>query len=417
MQGIPLKSFKQHITEASVAGKNLHMSHLEDAVLYGGVDGTRDAITALRSLRDMLAGNSSGAVDVTVKWDGAPAVFCGIDPSDGEFFVAKKGIFNKNPKVYKSVADVKADTSGELADKLSIAYVELKKLGIKNVIQGDLMFTKGDLKTASIEGEKYVVFQPNTIAYAVPADSELADKLKNANLGIVFHTSYNGKSFEDMTASYGVDTSKLKKVPSVWYQDATIHDLSGKATLTADDTAEVTSALSEAGKIFQKISGTTLKAIEQDPEFATTLETYNNTFVRKGETVTDTKAHVAGLIAWAAKKFDADIASKKSEKGQAAAGARKDAYMAFFSNHNKANLDLMYQLQNAIVKAKLIIIEKLDSLKKINTFVKTSDGFRVTSQEGFVAIDHLKGGAVKLVDRMTFSKNNFDPNVIKGWQK
>jgi hypothetical protein len=410
-------SFKQHIAEASVAGKNVHLMHLEDAVLYGGVEGTRDAINALRSLRDMLAGNSNGAVDVTVKWDGAPAVFCGVDPSDGEFFVAKKGIFNKNPKVYKSIADVKADTSGELADKLSVAYVELKKLGIKNVIQGDLMFTKGDLKTVSIEGEKYVVFQPNTIAYAVPADSQLADTLKKANLGIVFHTSYNGSSFESMTASYGVDTRKLKKVASVWYQDATIHDLSGQATLTAADTAQVTAALSEAGKIFQKISGSTLKAIEQDAEFATTLETYNNTYVRKGETVTDTKAHVAGLITWATKKFDADIASKKSEKGQDAATARKDAYLAFFNDSNKANLDLMYQLQNAIVKAKLIIIEKLDSLKKINTFVKTSDGFRVTSQEGFVAIDHLKGGAVKLVDRMTFSKNNFDPNVIKGWQK
>jgi hypothetical protein len=410
-------SFKQHITEASVAGKNLHMSHLEDAVLYGGVSGTRDAINALRSLRDMLAGNSKGTVDVTVKWDGAPAVFAGVDPSDGQFFVAKKGIFNKNPKVYKSVADVKADTSGELADKLSIAYTELKKLGIKNVIQGDLMFTKGDLQTASIEGEKYVVFQPNTIAYAVPAESELADKLKKANLGIVFHTSYNGSSFESMTASYGVDITKLKKVPSVWYQDATLHDLSGKATLTADDTAEVTAALSDAGKIFQKISSTTLKAIEEDPEFATTLETYNNSYVRKGKTVTDTNGHVNGLITWATKKFDVDIASKKSEKGQAAASARKDAYLSFFSDSNRANLDLMYQLQNAIVKAKLIIIEKLDSLKKINTFVKTSDGFRVTSQEGFVAIDHLKGGAVKLVDRMTFSKNNFDPNIIKGWQK
>jgi len=410
-------SFKQHIAEASVAGKNVHLMHLEDAVLYGGVSGTRDAINALRSLRDMLAGNSNGAVDVTVKWDGAPAVFCGVDPSDGEFFVAKKGIFNKNPKVYKSIADVKSDTSGELADKLSVAYTELKKLGIKNVIQGDLMFTKGDLKTVSIEGEKYVVFQPNTIAYAVPADSELADTLKKANLGIVFHTSYHGSSFESMTASYGVDTTKLKKVASVWYQDATIHDLSGKATLTAADTAQVTAALSEAGKIFQKISSTTLKAIEEDPEFATTLETYNNTYVRKGETVTDTKAHVNGLIAWATKKFDADVASKKSEKGKADAIARKDAYMAFFSDHNRANLDLMYQLQNAIVKAKLIIIEKLDSLKKINTFVKTNDGFRVTSQEGFVAIDHLKGGAVKLVDRMTFSKNNFDANIIKGWQK
>jgi hypothetical protein len=333
------------------------MQHLEDAVLYGGVRGTRDAINALRSLRDMLAGNSKGAVDVTVKWDGAPAVFCGIDPSDGQFFVAKKGIFNKNPKVYKSIADVKADTSGELADKLSIAYTELKKLGIKNVIQGDLMFTKGDLKTASIDGEKYIVFQPNTIAYAVPADSALAATLKKANLGIVFHTSYNGSNFENMSASYDVDTNKLKKVSTVWYQDATLRDLSGKATLTAADTAQVSAALAEAGKIFQKISGTTLKTIEEDPEFATTLETYNNTYVRKGQTVTDTKAHVNGLISWATKRFDTDIASKKSEKGKAVAAARKDAYLSFFSASNKANLDLIYQLQNAIVKAKLIIIE------------------------------------------------------------
>lgn len=393
------------------------MQHLEDAVLYGGVNGTRDAINALRSLRDMLAGNSSNGIDVTVKWDGAPAVFCGIDPTDGQFFVAKKGIFNKNPKVYKSIADVKADTSGELADKLSIAYTELKKLGIKNVIQGDLMFTSGDVKNETIDGEKYVVFQPNTLAYAVPADTDLARTIKKAKVGIVFHTSYNGNSFESMTATFGVDISKLKKVPTVWYQDATIHDLSGKATLTTTDTAEVTSALSIAGKIFQKISGNTLKELESNPDFATTLETYNNTFVRKGETVNDTRAHVQGLIDWATARFDKDIATKKSAAGVATATARKEEYLSFFSDENKANLDLMYQLQNAIVKAKLIIIQKLDSLKKMSTFVKTSDGFKVTSQEGFVAIDRLKGGAVKLVDRMTFSRNNFNPEIIKGWQK
>jgi hypothetical protein len=412
-----MKSFKDYITEASVPGKNVHMQHLEDAVLYGGVDGTRDAINALRSLRDMLAGNSSNSIDVTVKWDGAPAVFCGIDPSDGEFFVAKKGIFNKNPKVYKSVDDVKADTSGELADKLSIAYTELKKLGIKNVIQGDLMFTAGDVKTETIDGTKYAVFQPNTIAYAVPSDSNLAKAITKAKLGIVFHTSYSGTSFENMNASFGVDISKLKKVSSVWYQDANLRDISGKATLTASDTANVTAALSIAGKIFQKISSNTLSAIESNPEFATTLETYNNTFVRKGQTVTNTKAHVQGLISWATEKFNKDIASKKSAAGIASATSRKEAYLSFFNKENIENLDLMYQLQNAIVKAKLIIIDRLDSLNRMSTFVKTSDGFKVTSQEGFVAIDRLKGGAVKLVDRMTFSKNNFNPEIIKGWQK
>ena len=128
-----MNSFEQYveILEATKSGKNVHMTHIEDRVIYGGVKGAREAIFALRSLRDMLAGNSKSSTNVTVKWDGAPAVFAGIDPSDGKFFVAKKGIFNKNPKVYKSEADVRADTSGDLADKLTIAFNELKDLGIK----------------------------------------------------------------------------------------------------------------------------------------------------------------------------------------------------------------------------------------------------------------------------------------------
>ena len=127
-------SFKEFITEQ----KNTHITHIEDRVIYGGVDGTRQAILALRSLRDMLGGVKEGSV--SVKWDGAPAIFAGVDPSDGKFFVAKKGIFNKNPKVYKTPAEVEADTSGDLADKLKQALQYLPELGIKGVIQGDFLF-------------------------------------------------------------------------------------------------------------------------------------------------------------------------------------------------------------------------------------------------------------------------------------
>lgn len=416
-ESVGLKSFKEYIIETSTEGKNLHMTHIEDQVIYGGVKGAREAILALRSLRDMLAGNAKSSTDVTVKWDGAPAVFAGIDPSDGQFFVAKKGIFNKNPKIYKSIDDVRADTSGDLADKLSIAYTELQKLGIKGVLQGDIMFTQKDLSVEDYDGDKYITFQPNTIVYAVPADSAIAKTIKSAKIGVVFHTRYTGDSLETMKASYDFDASELKKIPSVWYQDAKVHDLSGKATLTAADTQEVTAKLSEAGRIFQKISGSTLKQIEENPEFAQSLETFNNTLVRKGQTITDTKKHVEDLISWAAARFEKDIESKKSDKGKEMASQKRDAYMSFFSDENKKNLDLVYQLQNAIIDAKKIIIAKLDALKKMKTFIRTKDGFRVTGQEGFVAIDHLKGGAVKLVDRMEFSKNNFSPDIIKGWDR
>ena len=176
-------SFKQHIAEA----KNTHMTHIEDMVIDGGVDGARSAIFALRDLRDMLAGHDNSSKQVTVKWDGAPAVFAGIDPSDGKFFVAKKGIFNKNPKVYKSVKDVKADTSGDLQKKLTVAFQELSKLGIKKgVYQGDIMFTKKDLKKTTIDGKKYITFHPNTIVYAVPV--EAATEIMRAKIGVVWHT-------------------------------------------------------------------------------------------------------------------------------------------------------------------------------------------------------------------------------------
>ena len=122
-----MKKLTSYLSEA----KNTNMTHIEDLILDGGVKGARQAILALRSLRDMLSGNARAPVDITVKWDGAPAVFAGLDPSDGQFFVAKKGIFAKNPKVYKNHDDIDADTSGDLNKKLKLAFDNLKNLGIK----------------------------------------------------------------------------------------------------------------------------------------------------------------------------------------------------------------------------------------------------------------------------------------------
>ena len=404
--------FGQYLAEE----KNTHMTHIEDQVIYGGVSGARDAILALRSLRDMLSGNAPGARDVTVKWDGAPAVFCGIDPTDGKFFVAKKGIFNKNPKVYKTNSDIDNDIpNADLNNKMKIALAELSKLGIKGVVQGDIMFTSDDLKKETIDGESYITFHPNTIVYAVPMASDEAMRIRSARIGVVFHTSYEGKDFESMRAKYGVDVGKFRKVKSVWAQDAQLRDLSGTVTLTKKETAEVTKALSEAGRIFRQISSTTLKQIESNSELARTIETYNNTYVRANKPIGDTTKHVEGLIKYINDKFQKEIDKLKSEKGRAGKAAKRDEFLSFFDESNKNNLKLLFDLQKALVVAKLKIINKLNKLNKINTFVKTQNGFKVTGAEGFVAIDHIKGGAVKLVDRLEFSANNFSADIIKGW--
>lgn len=401
--------FKEFITEQ----KNTHMTHIEDKVLYGGVKGTRQAIMALRELRDMLGGVHKGSV--SVKWDGAPAVFAGIDPNDGKFFVAKKGIFNKNPKVYKTPAEVDADTSGDLASKLKLSLKHFPELGIKGVVQGDLLFTN-DLKTDIIKGKKYLTFHPNTIVYAVPYDSPEAKLIRKSKIGVVWHTTYTGSSFETMQAAYGVNVSKFKKTNNVWSQDAMLRDLT-RATMSAKDTEEVNEYLSQAGKLFNQIAGSTLRELQASPELSQSIETYNNTFVRAGSVIGDTKRHTEGLIKHLNKKFQKEIDSKKSEKGKANWRAKLADTMKFFSTGNKASLIKMFELQKVIVLAKLKLINNLNKLSKLDTFIKTRNGYKVTGAEGFVAIDKLGGDAVKIVDRMEFSYNNFSADILKGWDK
>jgi hypothetical protein len=410
-------SFKQYLAEAAAEGKNIHMTHIEDTVVYGGAEGAANALGSLMSLRKTLSGSVSKQYDISVKWDGAPAVFAGIDPTDGKFFVAKKGIFNKNPKVYKSIADVNADTSGDLAKKLSIAFTELSKLGITGIVQGDIMFTKGDVKDESIDGKEYLVFQPNTIAYAVEKGTQISKDIAKANLGIVFHTTYTGNSFESLKASYGVDITKLKKTPSVWYDDAVIRDLSGKVSLTAAESKDIDSRIEAAKNIFTSIEKSTLKEISSNPELSATLETYYNSKIRAGTDMGDSKKYAEELLTFINKKYQKEIDTRKTEKGKAAQVAARDQFLSFFSEKNKANLIKVFDLQKAIVAIKNIMIGKLNSIGSMSTFLKTSNGYAVTGKEGFVAIDHLSNNALKLVDRLEFSKANFSPDVIKGWQK
>lgn len=408
----------QRLSSFLTEDKNTHMEHLEDNLLNAGVDGARESINYLRSLRDMLAGKSRSAVNVTVKWDGAPAVFAGIDPSDGKFFVAKKGIFNKNPKVYKTKADVDADTKGDLNIKMNLALKHLPSMNIKGVIQGDFLYAKKDIKKVQIDGESYITFHPNTIVYAIPAKSPLATKILRSEIGVVWHTNYRGKSFESMSASFGEKiASNLKDTRSVWSVDAAYKDVTGNATMTQAETDAVTLLLSAAGKQFNKVNKATFDGITENEELLARVKTYLNVKVRAGEKIADPSKFVTDMVGWIYEYYQKEIDKLKSEKGKAGRAERRKEVMSYFSNVDKSQIVALFELYNMIVEVKLLIISKLDKAKAIGTFLKTKDGYRVTEQEGFVAIDRMGKNAVKLVDRMGFSKANFSDEFIKGWQK
>ena len=409
-------SFTEYLNE-SKEGKNLHLEHLEDEVLNGGVVGTRGAISFLQSLRDMLAGHATGrTVNLTTKWDGAPAIFAGINPENGKFFVGTKGVFAQNAKLNYTNADIDSNHPGEgLNKKLKIALQYLPELGITGVMQGDMMFTTADLKIETIEGKKYITFQPNTIVYAVPADSDLANSIKTAKMGIVWHTTYNGDTMADMKASFGADIGGFKNSKNVWYRDASFVDASGTATFTKQETDALNAILSQAGSLFRTISPRTLNQIATNDTYKVAIKAWNNLKVREGKEITNTAQHVAGLIATTEEKMNKLILDAKKADTKLKRQMEKNIVMAFYKS-NKNELKKIFDLQNLLVRAKNMIVKKLQQVQdSVGTYLRVDDkGLKVTAPEGFVAIDKI-GKAVKLVDRLEFSQANF--NATKNWSK
>ena len=401
-----------------MAVKNLHLEHLEDEIINNGIDGGRASINFLRSLRDMMKGNTKKGVNMTVKWDGAPAIWAGKHPEDGRFFVAKKSLFNKEPLFYTSESEIKSasELSGDLEKKFIESFHYLSKLSWNKILQGDLMFTEKDKKMQEIDGVNYVTFQPNTIMYAADIKSDLGEAIATAKYGVVFHTTYEGATIEDFGASFGADISSLGHSKDVWIDDATYKSVAGNSTMTAKDTVTLTKALQETGKNFHKIKKPALmkfKKVQQTIQSkgaGATYKTYMNTQIRKGKFNLTYNDYIKHFDDYWRTKVVAKVKMEKTKKMKEEMGVQLRRELVGL----KLLITALTTFQTNMVNAKDVIIKGLNTVKSIGTFKKTAKGFDVVNPEGYVAIDD-SGKAVKLVDRMEFSLNNF--TVAKNWDK
>jgi hypothetical protein len=231
--------------------------HLEDLIFNKGYAGAEEALNYIDSLRHMLAEGTGTTTQLTVKWDGSPAIICGIDPEDSKFFVGTKAVFSKGePKRAKSTKQIQGwyGDQPELAEILTNALRYLSKLNIGGVVQGDLLFTPGKVNRVEVNDEECYVFTPNTITYAVPVNSQLGERIANAKLGIIFHTSYTGgDTIDSMTAQFGVNVASFTQTRDVWFDDATYKDYTGVASLTPSENLKIEKYLAATAKTIQKI--------------------------------------------------------------------------------------------------------------------------------------------------------------------
>jgi len=394
--------------------KNTHLEHLEDDILNQGTEGGFNAINFLRELGDMLTRPQSN-VKVTTKWDGAPAIICGKDPVSQRFFVGTKSVFAKTaPKVIYSEADADAMYEGQLAQKLKDAYKYLSQLPIQGVLQGDLLYTD-DKDTRLVNGEQSIVFQPNTIVYAVPTNSQLGARVARSKLGIVFHTTYTGPTLADMNAQFGANVSKLQGNPDVMVFSSDFTDATGAAKMTQSEKRQFDMLVNRAegslkqASVFLNILG----SYGQSKFMMNVLfKQFFNSYIRQGrpirnaqDVVQDFKAYYAGLL-------NKEVASKKTKSAQDKYLQMRTDGLKFLQQNEKSVYFTVASYMN-LIEAKNFIIRRLERVQTLGTFLRTENGYKVTAPEGFVAI--RSGNALKLVDRLEFSRANFTAD--KSWDK
>jgi len=402
-------SFKGFFTN----DKNTHLEHLEDDIINRGSKGGVNAINFLKSVRDMLAGHSGTKINTTVKWDGAPAIICGVNPENGKFFVGTKSVFNVNPKINYTTADIRRNHSGAVAQKLSVCLAHLSSLNIKQILQGDLLFTN-DTKSVSIDGEKMISFTPNTITYAVQASSGIGKKIARAKMGIVFHTMYTGKTIKALNANFG--NVRGSGNSRVWVASAAYRDDSGSIMFTKSELSKFDAQIRMAEGSLQrgaKILDEMQSSASNPLSVGFRLKSFFNYYIKSNKGGMGKVKVLQDMFRdYYENILKMEIDARKTDKAKQkyrdilATGLK-------FINQNKSSLYFAIASHVTLGTAKNTLIQKMNQIQQIGHYIKTGTGYRVTAPEGFVAVDRV-AGAVKLVDRLEFSRANF--TLPKGWK-
>ncbi len=397
--------------------KLTHLEHIEDAIFDDGYSGGVEALRILKDVADVLNGHATKPLNIQAKVDGAPAVIAGINPENGKFFVGTKAVFNRTPKLNYTNADVDKNHghSKDLSNKLKVALKEFPKLNMPDILQGDFMFIPNDLKDETIDDEDYVTFTPNTITYAVPKGSPLAKQMTSAKVGVIWHTTYSGDTIADLSAHFKINISNLKATKDVWFTDTTFRNLSGSATLTLGEIKFIDDRLKTAERELSLLDKKSVELLFGKTEIAFNLKIYINDLVKQGKKFKGRQQAITGFIDFLRKRYNPMIDKLKTEKGKAKKQSSLDDLINILHRNKKAGGTLAYALQwhDDIADIKRVLVKKMETVNSIPAFIKTPTGYKVTGPEGFVAIDTLSNKAVKLVDRLEFSRNNF--NAIKSW--
>ena len=389
---------------------NTHSTHVEEKFILDGPKGLDASVEGLRCIVDEIGRGEIPAV--STKIDGI-ALFFGW--TDKGFFVSNKSLFNKTPKIAYSNDEIKANWKADLFPMMSAALEYLPKVCPKDkcVYQGDFLFSNRTLKSVKVAGVDSWAWHPNIIEYTVSKTSAIGKSVAKAKMGIVVHTRYTWDGINPKTlgvAEFGISKKNFKNSKDVFLID-TISNLSaqnGDVGFAKGDWDEIGSLLKDALAMKSKIDWDLLK----DSGFSALLLPYYNTFVKSG-VIPPVAARVEGFKAHVQEKMEKAVASRKTEKGQAAQRALYEPYLDVPAK----SLESIFLTMDMLTKVKLMVLDQLNRYALYKNFVVTRGGDYISPKdEGFVIVKSA-GRGLKLVDRLEFSRNNFSKDIVSGFDK
>ena len=389
-----------------------HLEHLEDEMLNYGIDGCMAAVSFLKELRKML-GHQESSGFMQTKWDGAPSVICGTDPATGQFFVGTKSVFNKTePKICYTEEYVDGYYSGDLAEKLKFSLRYFKDLGIKGVIQGDLLFTS-DIKKETIDGEQLYTFRPNTITYGIPVDHPIGKAAGRAKIGVVFHTHYTGDVLGEMQAKAGANVDGSQDVLVV-KNDTPMNRVGFSRTEMAQFDRyiqKIERMCQICGDFLDELVGASGSTGDAKFHISTYLKQFFNNEIKNARSIGNIDEALYDLANFYHEKMSKELAKIKT-----VANLTKKRNLVYQSENylvdNVYKFKAMLTLYKELQAIKQMVIDKLDHLEEFRTFVQTEKGYKVTTPEGYVL--HKDGSMIKFVNRLEFAYNNF--TLQKQWR-
>jgi len=358
----------------SVIVEAARIEHPEDMIFN---DGSRGALRAVQELNNL----PKSAQDITIKWDGKPAIIFGRD-EDGDFVLTDKSGFTaktyaglaKSPEELEKIMQMRGGDRTELINMYKALWPALEAQtpkGLSGYFKGDLLYVGMPAK----QGNKYV-FTPNTVTYSVDTDTDLGKQISTSKAGVAIHTFLTGPqdSGQPFHAVEKLPTGpilfvgpKMKDTPTVDIPEGKLDQIESKVK----QNSRAINSFFMPEKLRQLQLSDLPQLMKQFANFKVREGNFNN---------------MAGNFAnWAVTK----VSQGKGER------------LANYVGENIKLVELIFNIFNAIAGIKTQIVRSLD--KQGSGITASIDGD--SGHEGYVA------GGLKYVDRLRFSKANFAKNL------